>query len=65
MDDGVNVLALTKGSERYIFIYDDEELASLKKTFGRFACNEELSFTWYDAAVLLSKLKYPPTRFLK
>ena len=53
----VNVLALVKGGERYIFLYDDENRAEALRTLGRFASNPELSFTWYDAAVLSQKIR--------
>jgi len=53
----INVLALVKGEERYIFLYDDENRAETLRTLGRFASNPELSFTWYDAAVLSQKIR--------
>lgn len=53
----INVLALVKGSERYIFLYDDDQRSETLRAFGRFASNPELSFTWYDAAVLSQKLR--------
>jgi hypothetical protein len=51
------VLALVKGSERYIFLFDDENRAETLRTLGRYASNPELSFTWYDAAVLSQKIR--------
>jgi hypothetical protein len=53
----INVLALVKGSERYIFLFDDGNRAEALRTFGRYASNPELSFTWYDAAVLSQKIR--------
>ena len=53
----INVLALVKGEERYIFLYDDESRAEALRTLGRFASDSELSFTWYDAAVLSQKIR--------
>ena len=53
----VNVLALAKGQERYIFIYTDENTSKVCKTLGKFAANPELSFTWYDAAILSNKIR--------
>src|ERR1700691_4245745 len=52
VERGMNVLALVKGSERYVFLYDDESLRSLLQTMGRYAADPNLSFTWYDAAIL-------------
>ena len=51
----INVLALVKGSERYIFLFDDDHRSDALRTLGRFASNPDLSFTWYDAAVLESE----------
>ena len=57
MSQDINVLALVKGSERYVFLYDDESRAETLRVLGRFASNPELSFTWYDAAVLSQKIR--------
>jgi hypothetical protein len=53
----INVLALVKGAERYVFLYDDASRAETLRTLGRFASNPDLSFTWYDAAVLSQKIR--------
>jgi hypothetical protein len=53
----INVLALVKGSERYIFLFDDEHKADALRQLGRFASNPELSFSWYDAAVLSQRIR--------
>jgi hypothetical protein len=53
----INVLALVKGEERYLFLFNDETRAETLRTLGRFASNPELSFTWYDAAVLSQKVR--------
>lgn len=57
MERGVNVLALMKNGERFVFLYDDESSGSLLQTLGRFAANPDLSFSWYDAAVLSQKVR--------
>ena len=57
MPRSMNVLALVKGSERYVFLYDDESPGTLLQQLGRFAADSELSFTWYDAAVLSQKVR--------
>ena len=53
----VNVLALVKGSERYVFLYVDSERTETLRVFGRYASNPDLSFAWCDAAVLSGKLR--------
>lgn len=65
MCNDINVLAFIKGEERYLFLYKDETRSETLKTLGRFASNPDLSFSWYDAAVLSqrvraeSKTKFP------
>ena len=56
MDHDINVLALVKGQERYIFLFDDSHRTETLRTLGRFASNPELSFSWFDAAVLGQKV---------
>lgn len=53
----INVLALVKGVERYVFLYDDASRAETLRMLGRYASNPELNFTWYDAAVLSQKVR--------
>jgi hypothetical protein len=53
----INVLALVKGEERYIFLFDDGNRSEALRTLGRFASNPDLSFSWYDAAVLSQKIR--------
>lgn len=57
MTKEINVLALVKGNERYIFLFDDDNRVEMLRQFGRFAANPELSFTWYDAAVMSQKVR--------
>lgn len=57
MAKDINVLALVKGNERYVFLFDDDHRAEALRTLGRFASNPELSFTWHDAAVMSQKVR--------
>ena len=57
MERGINVVALVKDSERYVFLYDKESTSALLQTLGRFAGDAELSFSWYDAAVLSQRVR--------
>jgi len=57
VNDDINVLALIKGKERYIFLYDDAHRADTLRVLGRHASNPELSFSRYDAAVLSQKIR--------
>ncbi len=51
----LNVLALIKGNERYVFVYDDQSRDPLLEAFRAQAANPELSLNWFDAAVLTQK----------
>jgi hypothetical protein len=57
VNEDINVLALVKGAERYVFLYDDSSRAETLRVLGRYASNPQLSFTWYDAAVLSQKIR--------
>jgi hypothetical protein len=57
MGRSVNVIALVKDGERYVFLYDDASAPQLLQTFGKYAADPELNFSWYDAAVLSQKVR--------
>lgn len=57
MNKEINVLALVKGEERYVFLYDDNNRTETLRMLGRFAADPQLSFSWYDAAVLSKKIR--------
>jgi hypothetical protein len=52
-----NVLALIKGTERYVFVYDDEAHEPLIDALRDQAADPRLSFTWFDAAILTEKAR--------
>ena len=51
----VNVLALIKGDDHYVYVYDEESRAALMKFFREQAADDRLSLSWFDAAVLTEK----------
>ena len=55
--EDINVIALVKGSERYVFLFDDNNRSKVLRTLGRYASQPDLSFSWYDAAVLSQKVR--------
>jgi len=57
----INVLAMVKGQERYVFLFDDESRAATLRVLGRYASNPELSFSWHDAAVLSQRIRQEAT----
>jgi len=52
-----NVLALIKGSERFVFVYDDDSRDCLVETMREMAGRPESGFTWFDVAVLTNKAR--------
>jgi hypothetical protein len=52
-----NVLALIKGDERYVYVYDDASRDSLVATFRAQAADAGLSLNWFDVAVLTQKAR--------
>jgi hypothetical protein len=52
-----NVLALIKGGERYVYVYDDASRSPLLETFRAQAADPELSLNWFDAAILTQKAR--------
>ncbi|WP_246112741.1 hypothetical protein [Allorhodopirellula solitaria] len=57
MEKEVNVLALVKGEEKFIFLFDDGNRDETLRQLARFAANPELDFSWYDAAMLSRKIR--------
>lgn len=57
MRNEYNVLALIKGADRYVFVYDDDSRQALIDTFRDQAADPRLSLNWFDAAVLTDKAR--------
>lgn len=53
----VNVLALHKGAEHYVYVFDDDSLETLLETFAAHAESDSLSLNWFDAAVLAQRAR--------
>jgi hypothetical protein len=52
-----NVIALIKGGERYVYVYDDASHEPLLDCFEAQAADPALSLNWFDAAVLARKAR--------
>jgi hypothetical protein len=50
-----NVLALVKGDEHYVYVYDDESGPALLEAIQAHAGEPDLSLNWFDASVLTQK----------
>lgn len=59
----VQIVALVKGPERYSVFFDDNADGRTKalRQLGKWAADPELSFSWYDAAVLSMKVRKEST----
>ena len=57
MANEFNVLALIKGDERFVFVYDDASRACLIDSIRDLAADPALSLTWFDALVLTKKAR--------
>jgi hypothetical protein len=67
----INILALVKGEEHYVFLYTEESQQETIQAIRDWAADPRLSFSWFDAAVLTQRLQSQgvtrdpsqPTRF--
>lgn len=59
MSRELNVLALFKGEERFIFVYDDESRDSLIDALRHKAADPAVALNWFDAAVLTERVRRP------
>lgn len=53
----LNVLALFKGEERYIFVYDDDSREALIDDIRHRAADPAVPINWFDAAVLTERVR--------
>jgi hypothetical protein len=53
----VNVIALVRGEEHFVFVFDPKRRTELLRLLGRYAADPSMSFNWYDAAVLSQKIR--------
>jgi len=51
----LNVLALFKGKDRYIFVYDDAGKNAIVDAVRNCASDPATAFNWFDAAVLTER----------
>ena len=59
MTQELNVLALIKGEERFIFVYDDESRDALIDELRHKAADPAVALNWFDAAVLTERVRNP------
>ncbi len=61
MQHELSVLALIRGKERFIYVYDDESREELIEAIRGQAASPAVSLTWYDAAVLADRARQQAT----
>jgi hypothetical protein len=53
----LNVLALFKGEERYIFVYDEESVDTVIHDIRNKAADPRNPINWFDASVLMERIR--------
>lgn len=53
----LNVLALVKGAERFVFVYDDDSRPETIAAIRDQAADPAVSLNWFDAAVLTERAR--------
>lgn len=53
----LNVLALLKGQERFLFVYDDDSRDAVVAAIRDQAADPDVSLNWFDAAVLTDRAR--------
>lgn len=59
MTQELNVLALIKGNERFLFVYDDGSKGALIDDIRDKAADPAVALNWFDAAVLTERVRNP------
>lgn len=57
MPQEVNVLALYKGNEKFIYVFDDASQDLLIDTIRHQAADPKTSVSWFDAAILTERAR--------
>ena len=57
MQHELSVLALFRGNERFVYVYDDESREELVAAIRAQAASPAVSLSWYDAAVLTERAR--------
>jgi hypothetical protein len=52
----LNILALVKEEQRFVYVYDDDSAEYLLATLEEHAENPGMSLNWYDVSVLSQKV---------
>jgi hypothetical protein len=58
----LNVLALLKGQERFVFVYDDDSRDQIVSAIRDQAAHPEITLNWFDAVVLTERARQQAIR---
>ena len=58
----LNVLALIKGNERFVYVYDDGSREAVIDALRDQAADPDVTLNWFDAAVLTERARHQATR---
>ena len=58
----LNVLALIKGQERFVFVYDDDGRGDIIAAIRDKAADPGVPINWFDAAVLTERARQQAAR---
>lgn len=59
MHHELSVLALIKGNERYVYVFDDASRERLLDVIRDQAADPAVSLSWFDAAALTDRARQP------
>ena len=57
MPHDLSILALIRGKERFVYVYDDASREDLVEAIRAQAADPAVSLSWYDAAVLADRAR--------
>lgn len=57
MQHEVSILALIKGKERFVYVYDDESRDDLLATLRDHAASPTVGLSWFDASILRERAR--------
>jgi hypothetical protein len=60
----LNVLALLKGQERFVYVYDEDSRREILDCIRDHAASPSASLNWFDAAVLTERARVQEARTL-
>lgn len=54
---GFNMMAFTRGADKFVFVYPIDKPDEVIQQFGRLASDKSINFTWIDASLMALKVR--------